>query len=420
MAEPLDKTLTEEAILLEKLGRIEENSSGYFAVHLHLSQLRQSNRQTHFIRMAMRTFDNLVGGADTVVYSMMNSDIILVCREVLVEDIDPYIEKVRALFSEDPLTDVDDDSFEDHFSTWYDLATPEDFAGFFSVVTELAVEADKILAERTKMKADQAAQNVGDPLSAKNLAALNQKLQGTRIADLIRQQACVRIAPAKAGAVIFREHFIAVSELKDRISPNVNLFSSVWLFQFLTETLDKRLLAVMGRKSFPQLKEPISLNLNVGTVLSRDFAQFNRVVGDFAEKVIIEMQVIDIFSDMGSFGYARDMLQDRGYRVVVDGLTPLALQFFDPSHLKTDFLKVTWTKELEDVNDKHRLESLRETVQLCGKDSIILARVDSEKAVKIGMALGVSRFQGYFIDKLVQAMGQSKIRPTAKPKVKSA
>ena len=58
----------------------------------------------------------------------------------------------------------------------------------------------------------------------------------------------------------------------------------------------------------------------------------------------------------------------------------------------------------------------RETVEHAGKDSIILYRVDSEKAVKWGLALGISRFQGYFIDKLVQAMMRSKVQPKAKAK----
>ena len=174
----------------------------------------------------------------------------------------------------------------------------------------------------------------GDPLSARNLAAINQKLQSTRIADLIRQQACIHIAPGKAGAMVFREHFIAMTELRERVSPGVNLFTSAWLFQYLTETLDKRVLSVIGRKNFDELKEPISLNLNIGTVLSRDFSNFMRVVGDNAGKIVVELQIIDIFADMNTYGYARDMLQDRGYKVLVDGVNPMALQFFDPANLR--------------------------------------------------------------------------------------
>ena len=44
--------------------------------------------------------------------------------------------------------------------------------------------------------------------------------------------------------------------------------------------------------NFEFLEEPISLNLNIGTVLSRDFQNFHRAVAGHAENVVIEMQVI--------------------------------------------------------------------------------------------------------------------------------
>ncbi len=414
MAEPYDISTTQESVLLEKLSRIENSPAGYFSVHMHLSKLRASNKQAHFMNIAARGFDNLVNNADAVLYSMMNHDLVLLCHDVMVDDIDPYISKVRSLFSEDPLT-AGGDEFEDALCTWYDLSNSEDFAAFLSAATELSVQAQIALDELRRDRKDDESAPKGDPLTAANLAVINQKLQVTRIADLIKQQTCIRIKPGSAGEVVFREHYVAVSELKERIATEVDLFSSVWLFQFLTETLDKRILAVMGRRSFDDLPEPISINLNVGTVLSRDFAQFNRAVGDFADKVVIEMQIIDIFADMSTFGYARDMLQERGYRTVADGINPLSLQFFEPSLLRTDYLKIAWGKEFESDEEDGRLKNFKETVKNAGADSIILSRVDSEKAVKWGLSLGINRFQGYFIDKLVQAMSRGKVKPKARP-----
>lgn len=416
MVDNLDKSMTQESILLDKLTRIEENPAGYFAVHIHLSHLRPSNRQPHFINIAARAFDNLINNADAILYDMMNQDLVLVCHDVLVEDIDPYISKVKTLFTEDPLT-LDEDEYEDQFSTWYDLSAREDFAAFLSAITELSVFAENRIEELKKAKAEQEGQGSGDPLTAKNLAAINQKLHSTRIADLIRQQACVRIAPGKAGEMVFHEHFIAMAELKDRVAPGVNLFTSPWLFQYLTETLDKRMLAVIGRKNFAEVKDPISLNLNIQTVLSRDFSNFNRAASDYASKLVIEFQIVDIFADMNTFGYARDMLQDRGYKVLVDGVNPLSLQFFDPATLKPDFVKVSWGKEFEEeAEKKSRIKLFKDMVKNAGTESVILSRVDTEKAVKWGLSLGISRFQGYFIDKLVVAMTKSRVKPTAKPK----
>ena len=122
---------------------------------------------------------------------------------------------------------------------------------------------------------------------------------------------------------------------------------------------------------------------------------------------------------MNTYGYARDMLQDRGYRVLVDGVNPLSFQFFDPATLRPDFIKVGWGKEFEQETDNTtRLTTFKQTVKHAGPDSVILSRVDTEKAVKWGLALGISRFQGYFIDKLVMAMTKSRVKPRAKPSAK--
>ncbi len=417
MAANLDSGTLEETLLLDRLSRVEGSPAGYFAIHMHLSDLRASNRKPHFLSIARRAFDNLINNADAVLFSLINSDLVLLCREVMVDDIDPYIEKVRGLFNEDPIAATDMDSFEDRLATWYDLANTEDFAAFFSVATELSVAAEQELKKRKQHMTEGPDEMPGTPMSPMILGAINQKLRSTRISDLIRQQSCMRIDPKDAGGgeIVFREHFVAIAEMKERVAPDINVFTSAWLFQFLTETLDRRILAVMARKDYDELAEPISLNLNVSTVLSRDFQQFSRIVGDNAQKVVVEMQIIDIFADISSFIYARDTLQQQGYRVVADGLNPIALQFFDPALLKTDFIKIGWGPEFLSDGDDSRIVELREVIAEAGKDSVILARVDSEKAVKWGLSIGITRFQGYFIDKLVQVMSQRRVQQGSAP-----
>ena len=113
------------------------------------------------------------------------------------------------------------------------------------------------------------------------------------------------------------------------------------------------------------------------------------------------MQIIDIFADINSYGYARDSLQEMGYQVLADGLSPMSLQFFDPAQLRSDFIKIAWGPEFESDND-NRVTELRKVITNTGKDSVILARVDTDKAIKWGVDIGISRFQGYVIDKLVK------------------
>jgi EAL domain-containing protein (putative c-di-GMP-specific phosphodiesterase class I) len=413
-----DADTTEESLLLDRLNRIRTNALGYFVVHVHLSTLRPNNKQSHFIEIAARSFDTIVDNRDATLFTLTNKDMVLICRDVPVDDVDTLLKRVRGLFSEDPLTELDEDSFEGRFSTWYDLSNSEDFADFFSVITQLAVEAEQRLAELACQRDSE--QQKGSPLQPGNLADINRKMAAIRVADMIKRQACLKVSQGGGGELVFYELFVSINEVRDRVAPDINLFASPWLFQYLTETLDRRLLAVLVEEDFGELQDALSINLNISTVFSRDFHNLHRAVGENARKIVVEFQIIDIFADMKNYVYARDSLQERGYRVVVDGLNPLSLQYFEPAGLKSDFIKISWGPEFTGDEEDRRMNEVREVIAAAGKDTMILSRVDSEKVVKWGLGLGVSRFQGFFIDKLVQVIGRGKRQPTNAPQAKRA
>lgn len=403
---PNQQAPSEESLLLGHARRIEDNRAGFYAVHIHLSGLRAHYRQPHYLRVAARALDALVINFDATLYNLANADMVLVCHDLPVEEVDPPLYKLRALFSEDPLTQGEEGSLDDRFTTWYDLSLPTDFSSFLALVEEL----EQAAVERSRKSGDGRQQAMaGVPLDPTNLSAINARLQGTRIADLIHQQTAIVIHPDAKGDVLFREHYVAMRELKKRIAPGVNLFGSPWLFQYLTETLDRRVLSVMAQRKFDESEDAISLNLNIATVLSPGFQNFHDKVREHAAKVVIEMQTIDVFSDMGGFGYARDWLRENGYRVLIDGLNPLSLQFFDPATLGGDFVKIGWGAELVGGVAEDRMAEMRETIEGANKESVILARVDSEEAVVWGLELGIRRFQGRYIDTIVAKMREKGI-----------
>jgi hypothetical protein len=53
----------------------------------------------------------LLDNHEATLFPLSNADLVLVCRNVPVDDVDPVIDKVRALFSEDPLTSIDEGGF---------------------------------------------------------------------------------------------------------------------------------------------------------------------------------------------------------------------------------------------------------------------------------------------------------------------
>jgi hypothetical protein len=394
--------MSEETLLLNRLRALEDDSNGYYVVLFHTSQLRPANRKKHYLDIAARAFDNLLSNFEATLYKMSSLDFVLMCHEVPVEEMDPVIHKVRQLFSEDPLTDSEDGSINDKFTTWYDLSQIGDFSTFVEKANVLAVEAAEQKRREDEIRSPNALP--GERLGPKTAGEISQKLQSVMIEDLIREQTAVVMLPGAKGDVMFREQYVSMSDLQKRVAPNVNLFGSQWLFQFLTETVDRRLLSVLAARDLSNLADSISLNLNISTVLGREFQYFHQKVGEGTNKVIIELQMVDIFADMAAYKNARDLLQNNGYRVLIDGLSPLALQFFDPAMLEADLVKISWGQEFEAEGEEGRTDDMRTVVKSVGAENIILGRTDSEDAIVWALSLGINRFQGYYIDTVVEAM----------------
>ncbi|MBM4409617.1 MAG: hypothetical protein FJ038_13710, partial [Chloroflexi bacterium] len=129
--------IEEEIALRDAIRRVEVDRKDRYAIHVHLSQLRQQYRQPHYMRIAAQAFDPLVLNHDATLYTLANFDMVLLCRGVPVEAIDAPLAKVRTLFSEDPLTFGDVGSLDDRFTTWYDLSLPSDFETFHALVEDL-------------------------------------------------------------------------------------------------------------------------------------------------------------------------------------------------------------------------------------------------------------------------------------------
>ena len=138
----------------------------------------------------------------------------------------------------------------------------------------------------------------------------------------MRRQFVCRVDSKLVPEQEFSELFISISDLRETLMPGVNLTSNRWLFHHLTETLDKRMLSMLSKTDAITITGEISINANVKTLLSDDFQVFDdNVSASRRGAMVIELQKEDIFSDLPAFLIAREFVQERGYRVLLDGLT---------------------------------------------------------------------------------------------------
>jgi EAL domain-containing protein (putative c-di-GMP-specific phosphodiesterase class I) len=392
-----------ERSLLDHVGRVAHNRAGRFAVQVYLSRLKPHNRQPYHIRIASRSFDTLLHSVDAQLYVMSNGDLVLMCRNAKIEDVDAVILKIRQLFRADPLASKGRLPDGTEFTRWYDFEP--DFEAFVEMVRGLELASRRARPKRGEdASAGQGtdAGFAGQALDPFNLAKVDDALQRFRIADIMREQPAIVIGTEGTEEILFMEKFVSVAELQKQAAPEYNLLSDTWMFQHLTETIDKRVLAALARQDFAGMPYDISINLNIKTVMSREFQTLDEVVAERTGRIVVELQQIDVFSDISAFYSARDWLRDRGYRVLIDGLNPMSLQYYNPGLLNADYYKVAWTNSFVDVESAQEHAETGALVDSIGAERFILGRTDSEAAVRWALTLGVRRFQGFFIDLVVK------------------
>lgn len=389
------EVVTPESMLFdaaERVGRIRE---GRLAMHIHLSRLLPRNQEDAKIRIAFRMFESMVDMFRGQMFLLTNNDIVLICKDARLADLDAIVYKLRALFSKDPLTYTETEDGEDRFVTYYDLETEYDT--FFTLCGTLLAEARQRIEDRRKAVPIK-------PLDSRGLVTVMDRMGSTDVASVVRRQACMRFTEGSRAETAFQEFYISVGDLRRALAPDVDILANRWLFQHLSQTLDLRILSVLAQAGFRKMPSAFSLNLNVATVESEAFAAFEQSIRGRAG-LVVEFQLIDIFENLDRFFRVRDRLRRAGHKTVLDSMTAITLQFLDAEHYDTDFLKLLWTPDLaDDVVAGGVVDALGPV----GFDRIILGHCDSESAIAWGLSQGIQHFQGRFLDNFVAAVTMSK------------
>ena len=394
---------SQEYLLLDYLQRLGRSVDGRMAVHIHLSRLRPQNRKEHHIRIAATTFESMTQLYEGQVFTLGSSDLVFICKGASIEDIDATVLKVRHLFNEDPLTFGEEEEDLARFCTWYNVETQhEELLELIKQMHRERERKSRTSASQQRNSTDaEAGLKILDP---EQLGKLEDFLARADLSNLMRRQSVCAITPSNPNPqTIFQELYISIDRLRESILPDYDLASNLWLFRHLTQTLDLRMLQVLIHNDDTTIDSSFSINMNVQTILSPSFIQFDNSLKTVARgTVVIELQPIDIFSDMGAYMFARDFMRERGYRIALDGLNHQILQFIDREQLGFDLLKLIWSPEMADDNTGTRLSQLQEHVDRCGRARIILARCDSDEAVRFGQSLGSTVYQGHYIDRLLE------------------
>ena len=393
---------SQENLLLDYIHRLEKHKDDRKAVHIHLSGLRPYNRREHHVRVAANGFENLIKSLAGQLFHLKSSDLFFVYRRDAEPDVRTAVQQVRYLFSDDPLL-ADEESGIDRFCTWYTAATQ--FDEILHLVQGMVdIEQRRQPESRTQVDtrgALRAKQKLGEPLSPEILARVESALVRADLSNLVRRQFACAVSRKGTPTPVFSELFISIKDLRETLLPGVNLTSSRWLFQHLTESLDRRMLAMLAKTDHITLSGDISFNLNISTLLSNEFLNFDdQVPASRRGHMIVELETMDVFSNLGAYLFAREFIQERGYRICIDGLTYETMYLIDRERLGADVVKLIWDPEMVDRGEAAHSD-VRAMIRRTGDSRVVLTRCDDREAVDFGQSMGISVFQGRQVENLI-------------------
>lgn len=382
-----------EQALLDYVDRLPRQRDGLIALHVRLAQLQPHNRRDHHLRAAFSCICGACEPKAGELFHLRDGNIVFIGRTEAKPRLQEAIDRLRQMFCDDPVMEVKP-NHPGSFHSWFDLG--RDLAAFGSVVREAARVLDKLSVNGWGCWSKPAIQ-------PGELARLERTLDGTDIRSLVRSQAICAVMPDDTTEQVFDERFVSIAQLERSLCPEGDMAANRWLFQHLTETLDRRMLAYLAGE-IGHADRPLSVNLNVSTLLSTDFQHFHDLVSHVQRfPIVIELQIMDVFADLGAYLFARDLVRERGYRICLDGLNHLMFEHLGRDKLGVDLVKLVWGSEMASLSKPEAIKGLRDKLVETGLTRIILCRCDTAQSIEIGRNVGVGLFQGRHIDRLPAA-----------------
>ncbi len=401
-----------EAHLIELLNLVQEQRQGWVAVSFAFSRLLEHYRSEYQIKIATNLMNDILGERDGAVYLCEDANIYIMVRHFPKPLLDKMIFQLRYLFMDDPLAYTMEGEENPEFASAFNIEN--EWQEFMDICKRrLVSRVRKTQAEQRRIPnaTAEALESVGieqKPMpsmrsfNATNLAAIERDVRDVDLSATIRRQPVCAAVPETTMRTVFDEMYINIAHLRQSMGLQVDLNSNRWLFKYLTQILDVQMLDMIQRNPARYLANPVSLNLNIATLLSNRFAEFDAAIKPSSKvSVVIELQIADVFADMAGFLTAKETVQKLGYRVCLDGVTELSFPQIDRQRLGFDLIKLIWNADSEQDVDSESNRALVAAIKKCGSNRVILSRCDSKRAIDYGHAMGLTLFQGRFIDGIV-------------------
>ncbi len=398
-ATPLRSPFVGEDTLHGYLEQVAAGRPGQRAVIFRLSRLDRSHRREKHRQIVGNMLQEVTQQYPGRLFALRGGDVVMVCKGITRKAVDETTDLLRYLFNDDPL--AREGAAAADFSATFDLEINQ--AQFMAALEEIREAEAKRRAAHKSAPARIAHAGEAGPLDSARASELIDAVSRIDLSTMGRRQSVWEMAPDKPAQPRFDEFFFSIDRLRHAIGANFDLAKDRQLFLYLMRWLDRYMLTTLLR-DHADFSRPLSVNINIATLLSPDFAKFDdlRPTG-WRDRIILEVQLADLWSNLPAFLSISEGLKQRRYQRCLDGVSYQALPFVNFRRFDVDYVKVLWDDALLQL-DERNLRELCAAIADCGKGRIILTRCGRREAIRVGQAMGIQLFQGWQVDQANQSL----------------
>jgi len=384
----------QNARFLVYLKGIEQNLAGYRAAHLHVSQIPAAKKSRDNLSRAISVLADVKSKyKDGEIFLMKNVDIIFVTKEIGKPVLAAASEAVQQVFlgqMNASFTNVH--GGENEFFTLFDLNTS---------YTELLKWAEDAAGVSKATKENDQSSPKGT-IDVSILARIKEDIHKIDITPMLFNQPVYSLGENNKSVIMFHEMYMSIPVLEETFCPGQSLTSRKGLFTDLTEELDIVVLRILADPAERGRRRRMSINVNIATLASPTFVKFDAELPPEARQgVVLEVNKTDVFENMRLFRELVPFLRERGYRILLDGLSFYNVAAIDFEGIDCDFAKIFWSGEAGTLSEDIT-ERILSKVRKSEKPLFLLGRCDTAESIRFAKMAGIHLVQGRLVDHMVK------------------
>ena len=175
-----------------------------------------------------------------------------------------------------------------------------------------------------------------------------------------------------------------------------------WLLRSFIRALDQRLLGCANTVDPATHRGSLGLKIDVLGLDSESLRTLEEIGKRLSDRrIVILVPHLAAFADLGSYLATGARLKTMGFNLCLEGLCHHTLPLINRTRLGVDFLRMEWNPTLEQAAPS--LEPLKRGIERAEPGRVILSGCDSAAALKFGLSLGLTLFQGRHVEHQVDS-----------------